>query len=171
MRTVILSGMVSVSSAEEMGWLYPELVTHPLKPRCRRASIKTYEAKSMNSVQLVLVRIRCASIAPVRNSCHAGQRMMAPEPSLSRWVPPTYLCGSDDADIPDWIASHQLSVYCGRDRIVVPDNLRAGVSKAHRYEPDINPTYQDMAAHYNVAVVPARVRRPRTKPRSKSPYR
>jgi transposase len=41
---------------------------------------------------------------------------------------------------------------------VVPDNLRSGVSKAHRYEPDINPTYQDMAAHYGVAVMPTRVK-------------
>ena len=45
----------------------------------------------------------------------------------------------------------------------MPDNLRAGVSKAHRYEPDINPTYQDLATHYGVAIVPARVRRPRDK--------
>jgi transposase len=37
------------------------------------------------------------------------------------------------------------------------------VSKAHRYEPDLNPTYQDMASHYGVAVLPARVRRPRDK--------
>jgi len=37
------------------------------------------------------------------------------------------------------------------------------VTKAHRYEPDANPTYQDMASHYGVAVLPARVRRPRDK--------
>ena len=47
--------------------------------------------------------------------------------------------------------------------MVVPDNLRAGVARAHRYEPDINPTYQDLATHYGVAIVPARVRRPRDK--------
>ena len=47
--------------------------------------------------------------------------------------------------------------------LVVPDNLRAGVSKAQRYEPDTNPTYQDMATHYGVAVLPTRVRRPRDK--------
>lgn len=45
----------------------------------------------------------------------------------------------------------------------MPDNLRSGVSKAHRYEPDTNPTYQDMASHYGVAVLPARVRKPRDK--------
>jgi transposase len=48
-------------------------------------------------------------------------------------------------------------------RRLVPDNLRSGVSKAHRYEPDLNPTYQELANHYGVAVVPARVRKPRDK--------
>jgi len=37
------------------------------------------------------------------------------------------------------------------------------VSKAHRYEPDLNPTYMDLASHYGVAVLPARVRKPRDK--------
>ena len=67
--------------------------------------------------------------------------------------------------LPDWIASHQRTfAYLGRTpEVVVPDNLLAGVSKAHRYEPDINPTYQDLAIHYGVAIVPARVRRPKDK--------
>jgi transposase len=45
----------------------------------------------------------------------------------------------------------------------VPDNLKGGVTAAHRYEPDLNPTYQALALHYGVAVVPARVRKPRDK--------
>ncbi len=45
----------------------------------------------------------------------------------------------------------------------MPDNLRSAVSKAHRYEPDINPSYRDLAEHYGVAVVPARARKPRDK--------
>ena len=51
----------------------------------------------------------------------------------------------------------------GCPEMVVPDNLRSGVSRAHRYEPDLNPTYHDLARHYGVAVLPARVRRPRDK--------
>ncbi|NIL98452.1 MAG: IS21 family transposase, partial [Planctomycetales bacterium] len=47
--------------------------------------------------------------------------------------------------------------------VVVPDNLKAGVTSPHRYEPDLNPTYQELARHYGVAVVPARVRKPRDK--------
>jgi transposase len=41
--------------------------------------------------------------------------------------------------------------------------LKAGVRHPCRYEPDLNPTYQEMAAHYGIAVIPARVRKPRDK--------
>lgn len=65
----------------------------------------------------------------------------------------------------DWIASHEraFAYLGGVPEIVVPDNLKSGVSKAHRYEPDLNPTYQDMAMHYDVAVIPARAAKPRDK--------
>jgi len=77
----------------------------------------------------------------------------------------TYAEATWTQGLPDWIGSHRRAfVFLGGvPELVVPDNLRAGVSKAHRYEPDTNPTYQDMAAHYGVAVLPARVRRPRDK--------
>jgi len=67
--------------------------------------------------------------------------------------------------LPDWIGAHQrtFAFLGGVPEIVVPDNLRSGVSKAHRYEPDINPTYQDMATHYGIAIIPARVRKPQDK--------
>jgi transposase len=39
--------------------------------------------------------------------------------------------------------------------------LASGVTRAHRYEPDLNPTYAELASHYGVAVLPARVRKPR----------
>jgi transposase len=67
--------------------------------------------------------------------------------------------------LPDWIGSHVRAFeYFGAvPEILVPDNLKSGVTKAHRYEPDLNPTYQDMAQHYNVVVIPARVRRPKDK--------
>lgn len=46
---------------------------------------------------------------------------------------------------------------------VVPDNAKTAVSRACRYEPELNPTYHDWAVHYGVAVLPARVRKPRDK--------
>ena len=65
----------------------------------------------------------------------------------------------------DWIASHCrcFAHLGGSPRVVVPDNLKSGVTSPCRYEPDINPTYAKLAAHYGIAVVPARVRTPRDK--------
>ena len=67
--------------------------------------------------------------------------------------------------LPDWVGSHRraFNYFGGVPEILVPDNLRSGVHKAHRYEPDLNPTYADMAEHYGVAVIPARVAAPRDK--------
>ena len=56
-----------------------------------------------------------------------------------------------------------LNIFGGVPRLLVPDNPRTGVSRACRYDPDLNPTYQEMAMHYGVGVVPARPYRPRDK--------
>src|SRR5579864_9089790 len=68
-------------------------------------------------------------------------------------------------ELPCWIGSHirALEYFAGLPRLVVPDNAKTGVTKACRYEPDLNPTYSEMAAHYGLAVLPARPRRPRDK--------
>jgi len=67
--------------------------------------------------------------------------------------------------LPDWIGAHvrTLEFLGGVPRQIVPDNLRAGVLRANWYEPGINPTYRDLAAHYGTAILPTRVRRPRDK--------
>ncbi|HEX6622439.1 MAG TPA: IS21 family transposase [Pyrinomonadaceae bacterium] len=67
--------------------------------------------------------------------------------------------------LPDWISSHvrAFEFFGGVPELVIPDNLRSGVSRACRYEPDLNPTYAEMAAHYGVAVMPARPYKPRDK--------
>jgi len=77
----------------------------------------------------------------------------------------TYAEATRSQNLSDWIGSHQrtFAFMGGVPEIVVPDNLLSGITKAHRYEPDINPTYQDFASHYGVAVIPARVRRPQDK--------
>jgi len=52
--------------------------------------------------------------------------------------------------------------------IVVPDNLKAAVTKACRYEPDLNPTYREWGEHYEVAIIPARPYRPRDKAKAEA---
>lgn len=70
----------------------------------------------------------------------------------------------------DWIGSHirAFEYFGGVPEVVVPDNLKSGVTHPHRYEPDVNPTYQDMSTHYGVAVIPARVRKPRDKAKAEN---
>ena len=80
----------------------------------------------------------------------------------------TYAEATWTQGLADWIASHvrAFEFFGGCPELVVPDNLRAAVSRAHppAYAgADTNPTYHDLARHYGVAVLPARVRRPRDK--------
>jgi transposase len=67
--------------------------------------------------------------------------------------------------LPDWIQSHthMWEYFSGVSKIVVPDNLKSGVTKAHRYDPDINANYQHLGEHYGFAIVPARAAEPKDK--------
>ena len=77
----------------------------------------------------------------------------------------TYVEAQASQNLPNWIGGHvrMFNFFGGVPEVVVPDNLKAGVTKPNRYEPDLNPTYHEFAKHYNVAVVPARVRKPQDK--------
>jgi len=77
----------------------------------------------------------------------------------------TYVEATRSQRLADWIGSHlrAFEFFGGVPEIVVPDNLKSGVTKPCRYEPEINRTYEEMAAHYGVAVIPARLRKARDK--------
>lgn len=77
----------------------------------------------------------------------------------------TYAEATWDQSLRSWLCSHinAFEHFKGVAELVIPDNLKSGVIKACRYEPDLNPTYQELAAHYGAAVIPARVRKPRDK--------
>jgi len=77
----------------------------------------------------------------------------------------TYVEAAFSQDLASWIGSHvrAFTFFGGIPACLVPDNLKSGISRACRYEPDINPTYQALASHYGTAVMPARPRRPRDK--------
>lgn len=77
----------------------------------------------------------------------------------------TYAEATWSQTLPDWIDSHSraFELFGGVTELVVPDNLRSGVSKAHRYDPDVNPTYHEWARHSGTAIMPTRVRKPKDK--------
>jgi len=65
----------------------------------------------------------------------------------------------------DWIGAHTraFAAIGGVPRLLVPDNTKVAVIKACLYEPQVNRSYAEMAAHYDTAILPARPRRPRDK--------
>ena len=75
-----------------------------------------------------------------------------------------------DQSLASWIGSHThaLQAIGGVPEVIVPDNLKSGVKSPCRYEPEINPTYQEWAEHHGLAVIPARVRKPRDKAKVES---
>jgi len=68
----------------------------------------------------------------------------------------------------DWLASHvrALEFYGAAPTILVPDNPKVGVTRADRYEPELQRSYQELAAHYKAVVIPARPYRPKDKSRA-----
>lgn len=78
----------------------------------------------------------------------------------------SYVEAFTDMGLSSWIDAHihAFSYFGGSARLLVPDNLRTGVTKASRYEPALNKTYTQLAEHYNTTIVPARIRHPKDKP-------
>jgi len=77
----------------------------------------------------------------------------------------TYAEASMSQKGPDWMASHvrAFEYFGGLSEVVVPDQLRSGVSRPCWYEPGIQRTYDEMARHYNTVIVPARPYKSRDK--------
>jgi transposase len=71
----------------------------------------------------------------------------------------------EDEKKANWLDAHRrmFEAYGGVPAVLVPDCLKNGVIKAHRYDPDLNQDYVELVAYYKAAVVPARARRPRDK--------
>ena len=77
-----------------------------------------------------------------------------------------YVEAFDNMALGAWIDAHvhAFSYFGGTTRLLVPDNLRTGVTRADRYEPALNPMYNALADHYQTVIIPGRVGTPRDKP-------
>ncbi len=82
----------------------------------------------------------------------------------------TYVEATQSQKKSDWIESHvnAFSFFGGVPEILVPDNLKSAVTKACRYEPQINTSYQHMASHYNTVIIPARPYKPKDKAKAEN---
>ena len=77
----------------------------------------------------------------------------------------TFAIASWSQQLPKWVDAHAqaFEFFGGIPEVVVPDNLKSALSKPQSYEPVINPSYQQMAAYYGTAIVPARSYQPKDK--------
>jgi len=113
---------------------------------------------------------------------YAGQTMPLTDPKTGRVTDAqifvatlgassySYAEATSDQALRSWIGAHcrAFEFFGGVPEVVVPDNTKTGVTHPCFYEPDINPTYRDMADHYGIAVIPARLRRPKDKAKVES---
>ena len=77
----------------------------------------------------------------------------------------TYAEATETQQLADWVDAHihMVDYFGGATTLWVPDQLKSAVTRPCRYEPEVNRTYEDLAAHYAAVVVPARPRKPRDK--------
>lgn len=77
----------------------------------------------------------------------------------------TYAEACSSQSIDSWIAAHirAFEYMKGVVEVIIPDNLKSAVTKAHRHEPELNERYHQMARHYKTSIMPARSRKPRDK--------
>jgi len=82
----------------------------------------------------------------------------------------TWAEATRDQQMEAWLRCHvhAFEHFQGIPALAVPDNTKTGVSKAHRYDPDLNPTYYNFALHCGFGIVPARPRKPRDKAKVES---
>lgn len=77
----------------------------------------------------------------------------------------TFACATWSQTQEDWLGAHvkALAFFGGVPQIIVPDNLKSAVTKTHRYKPAITASYQQLAAHYQSVIIPARPYKPKDK--------
>jgi transposase len=80
----------------------------------------------------------------------------------------TYAEATRTQQVHDWVGSHAraFAFFGGVPAVVVPDQLKSGVTVACRYEPGLQRTYEEFAQHYSTVILPARPKRPRDKPKA-----
>ena len=108
---------------------------------------------------------------------YAGQHPHLVDPRTGEWVDVelfvgvlgasnyTYAEATRTQRLPDFLGSHTraLEYLGGTPTLVIPDQLRTGVSDPCRYEPGVQRSYADWARHYGTVVLPARPAKPRDK--------
>ena len=75
----------------------------------------------------------------------------------------TYAEATRTQQLPDWVGANtrMLEFFHGCPSVYVPDNLKSAINNPCRYEPEVNRTFDDFAAHYGGVVISARSAKPK----------
>ena len=78
----------------------------------------------------------------------------------------SFACAVESQGSEDFLSAcrHMLEYFGGSTRAIVSDNLKSGVIRANRYEPEITQSFSDFCNHYQMSVIPTRVAKPKDKP-------
>ena len=160
------------------------LLSNEYVAKCRESSGVPYQYSFFNEQYRRWVKAAGASMRIVRSPGEsievdwAGDAMAFADPltgdPVDAWLfvaalsysAYSYVEAFTDMTLPSWIDAHvhAFEAFGGAARLLVPDNLRTGVTRSDRYEPGLNPAYARLGEHYGTAIIPARVRKPRDKP-------
>lgn len=143
------------------GWQYTQFVHHYRQWAGRLEVVMRQEHRAGEKVFLDFAGPTVPITDPLTGTVSDGQLFVGVMGASSY----TYAELLASQALPHWIGAHVnlFEFLGGVPEILVPDNLRSGVSQPHRYEPALNRTYQEMAAHYGCAIIPARSHKPRDK--------
>jgi len=128
--------------------------------RITKATMRvTHKPGDTMQVDWAGARSRISIPSPVKSTRHISLSLHCLAAAISMWEACT------DMKIENWLMCHvhAYAYFGGVARILVPDNLKTGVTANTRYETQLNQSYQELAEYYGTAIVPARVRKPQDK--------
>lgn len=107
----------------------------------------------------------CGPTVPVINPDTGEERRAAIFVAVMGASNYTYVEACEGQDMASWLNANSrcLSFLGGVPELLIPDNLKSGVNKADRYEPEINASYQALAEHFKTVILPARPYKPKDK--------
>lgn len=125
---------------------------NPVMRQCHKAGEKTFVDYAGMLMEWIDIKTGEIHNAQVFVGCLGASQLIFVEATATQ-------------QLHDWISSHihMFEYFGGVTEQIIPDNLKSGVTKAHCYDPDINPNYQHLCEHYGTAVVPARAATPKDK--------
>ncbi len=144
------------------GYRYTQYCTYYRKWLGARLPSGRFPHRGGDELEVDYAGVKVTIVNPETGETHQAPVFVATLPA-SGYV---YAEVQPSQELCHWIGGHvrAFEAIGGVPKIVRPDNPKTGVKSPNYYEPDLNPSYQEMAEYYQVAVLPARVRKPKDKP-------